>query len=161
MLRYVRAVPDIRPARSDELEQLPALEEASDTLFLSLEIGPLPPPGTVESLRAALVVLVAGDPPARFPRIDRLDDGAAHLEQLAVHPDHGRQGIGRALVMAACRWAGEAGYPSSRWPRTATCPGTVPSTRPPGSSRSDRSTSGAGPAAGPARSRSWPAWWPG
>jgi GNAT superfamily N-acetyltransferase len=111
MLRYVRAVPDIRAARPDELEQLPALEEASDTLFLSLEIGPLPPPGTVESLRAALVVLVAGDPPVGFIRIDRLADGAAHLEQLAVHPHHGRQGIGRALVLAACRWAGEAGYP--------------------------------------------------
>ena len=106
MLRYVRAVPEIRSARPDELEQLPALEEASDTLFLSLEIGPLPPPGTVESLRAALVVLVAGDPPVGFTRIDRLADGAAHLEQLAVHPDHGRHGIGRALVTAACGWAG-------------------------------------------------------
>jgi GNAT superfamily N-acetyltransferase len=102
-------VPEIRPARPDELVRLPALEQASDTLFLSLQIGPLPLPGTVESLRAALVVLVAGDPPVGFIRIDRLD-GAAHLEQLAVHPDHGRRGIGRALVMAACRWAGEAGY---------------------------------------------------
>jgi GNAT superfamily N-acetyltransferase len=109
-VHYLRVVPAIRTARPDELDRLPELERASDTLFLSLEIGPLPPPDTVEALRAARVVLVAGDPPLGFVRVDDVD-GEAHLEQLAVHPDHGRQGIGRALVMAACRWAGEAGYP--------------------------------------------------
>jgi GNAT superfamily N-acetyltransferase len=106
---YVRAVPVVRTARQDELAQLPALESASDTLFLSLEIGPLPPPDSVEALGAARVVLVAGDPPIGFVRVDDVG-GEAHLEQLAVHPDHGRQGIGRALVQAACRWAAAAGY---------------------------------------------------
>jgi GNAT superfamily N-acetyltransferase len=101
----------IRPARPEELVLLPELEVASDTLFLALGIGPLPPPGTVEELAAALVVLVAGVPPVGFARVDPLA-GSAHLEQLAVHPDHGRRGTGRTLVRAACRWAGAAGYPT-------------------------------------------------
>ena len=102
-------MPAIRTARPAELVLLPALEQASDTIFLSLRIGPLPPPGTVEAIGAARVVLVAGDPPVGFVRVDDRG-GEAQLEQLAVHPDHGRQGIGRALVQAACSWAAEAGY---------------------------------------------------
>jgi GNAT superfamily N-acetyltransferase len=99
----------VRPARPEELTLLPAVEMASDTLFLSLGIGPLPAPGTVEDLARGLVVLVVGDPPVGFARIDLLA-GGAHLEQLAVHPDHGRRGLGRALVRAACAWSAAAGY---------------------------------------------------
>jgi GNAT superfamily N-acetyltransferase len=99
----------IRPARPEELVLLPELEVAADTLFVSLSIGPLPPPGTPEELGSALVVLVAADPLAGFARIDQLA-GGAHLEQLAVHPDHARHGTGRALLQAACRWAERAGY---------------------------------------------------
>jgi GNAT superfamily N-acetyltransferase len=32
-------------------------------------------------------------------------DGTPHIWQLAVHPDHGCRGLGRALVEAACHWA--------------------------------------------------------
>lgn len=99
----------MRPARPGELALLPALESAADTLFASIGIGPLPPAGTVAELAAALVVLVAGEPPAGFARIDAVAAGA-HLEQLAVHPDHMRRGVGRALLRAACRWAADAGY---------------------------------------------------
>ncbi len=101
---------DIRPVRPDELALLPALESAADTVFASLGIGPLPGPGTVAEFAAALVVLVAGDPPVGLCRIDRIGDGA-HLEQLSVHPDHARRGIGRALLRAGCGWAAAQGYP--------------------------------------------------
>ena len=99
----------IRPARPDEMALLPPLETAADTMFDALDIGPLPGPGTVEEFSAALVVLVAGDPPVGLCRIDALA-GGAHLEQLSVHPDHAGRGVGRAMLRAACDWAREAGY---------------------------------------------------
>jgi GNAT superfamily N-acetyltransferase len=99
----------IRPARPDELALLPALEAAADTMFEPLGIGPLPGPGTVGAFAAALVVLVHGDPPVGLCRIDGIA-GGAHLEQLSVHPDRGRRGIGRALLRAGCDWARAAGH---------------------------------------------------
>ncbi len=99
----------IRNARPDELALLPPLEAASDTLFQALAIGPLPAPGTEAELGAALVVLVARDPPQGFARIDDLA-GGAHLEQLSVHPDHARRGLGRALLKAAVAWAAAQDY---------------------------------------------------
>ncbi len=98
-----------RRVRADELALLPALEAAADTMFESLGAGPLPGPGSVEDYAAALVVLVAGDPPIGLCRIDRVG-GGAHLEQLSVHPDHGRHGAGRALLRAGCTWAAGEGY---------------------------------------------------
>jgi GNAT superfamily N-acetyltransferase len=55
------------------------------------------------------MVLVAGDPPVGLCRVEGID-GTAHLEQLSVHPDHGRRGIGRALLRAGCAWAKAHGY---------------------------------------------------
>jgi GNAT superfamily N-acetyltransferase len=102
----------VRPIRPDELALLPDLEAAADTLFEPLGIGPLPGPGTVDAFAAALVVLVAGDPPVGLCRIDAIDGlvPGAHLEQLSVQPDHAGQGIGRALLRAGCVWAAEHGY---------------------------------------------------
>ncbi len=102
----------MRVVRPEELELLPPLEAAADTLFAPLGIGPLPGPGTVEEFAAALVVLVAGDPPVGLCRIDGVphEPASAHLEQLSVHPDHVRRGIGRALLRAAIAWAADHGY---------------------------------------------------
>ena len=99
----------IRPVRPDELPLLPALEAAADTLFGSLGIGPLPGPSTPQQFGAALVVLVAGEPPVGLCRIDAVGD-LAHLEQLSVHPDHTRRGLGRSLLRAAVEWAASHGY---------------------------------------------------
>jgi GNAT superfamily N-acetyltransferase len=99
----------IRPVRPDELALLPALEAAADTMFAPFDHGPFPGPGTPEDFAAALVVLVAGDPPVGLCRIDALGAGA-HLEQLSVHPAHGRRGAGRALVRAGISWAAASGY---------------------------------------------------
>lgn len=100
----VHADSSVRPVRAEELALLPAVEAAADAMFAPFDHGPFPGPGTVEEFAAALVVLVAGDPPVGLCRIDALGDGA-HLEQLSVHPDHGRRGIGRALLRAGIDWA--------------------------------------------------------
>ena len=106
--------PLIRSVRPDELTLLPDLEAAADTMFEPLGIGPLPGPGTVEEFAAALIVLVAGDPPVGLCRIDGIGTvtvGIAHLEQLSVHPDHAGRGIGRALLRAGLWLGRRQGYP--------------------------------------------------
>jgi N-acetylglutamate synthase-like GNAT family acetyltransferase len=34
----------------------------------------------------------------------------AHLEEIDIHPDHGRRGLGTKLVSHVCRWAARTGY---------------------------------------------------
>ena len=63
----------------------------------------------MEEFAAALVVLVAGDPPVGLCRIDGIA-GGAHLEQLSVHPERAGRGLGRALLRSGCDWAAAHGY---------------------------------------------------
>ena len=105
----VDADSSVQPARADELVLLPTLEIAADTMFGPFDHGAFPGPGSPEEFAAALVVLVVGEPPVGLCRIDGIGDGA-HLEQLSVHPEHGRQGIGRALLRAAIDWSQAQGY---------------------------------------------------
>lgn len=54
---------------------------------------------------------VARDPagtPVGFALVEWLD-GEPHLDEIDVHPAHGRRGLGRALVAAVLDWAREAG----------------------------------------------------
>jgi len=37
-------------------------------------------------------------------------DGLLHLEEISVHPSHGKRGIGTRLVHAVCEWAKQKGY---------------------------------------------------
>jgi GNAT superfamily N-acetyltransferase len=36
--------------------------------------------------------------------------GSPHIEEVSVHPDHGRRGLGRRLVETALAWARTAGH---------------------------------------------------
>ena len=56
-----------------------------------------------------LWVALAGDSPVGFAHVELREPRAAHLEELDVHPDHGRRGLGRRLVAAVCEWASNAG----------------------------------------------------
>src|SRR5262249_4079601 len=65
----------------------------------------------LENARRAghLWVAVADDEPVGFAHVEMLEPGVAHLEEIDVHPDHGRPGPGTRLVMHICRWAAAAG----------------------------------------------------
>jgi GNAT superfamily N-acetyltransferase len=43
--------------------------------------------------------------PVGFAHVELLEPGAAHLQELDVLPEHGRRGLGRALIAAATAWA--------------------------------------------------------
>jgi GNAT superfamily N-acetyltransferase len=45
-----------------------------------------------------------------FAHIEVVEPTAAHLEEIDVHPQHGRRGLGTKLVRAICTWAIGAGY---------------------------------------------------
>ncbi|MFF0869573.1 GNAT family N-acetyltransferase [Nonomuraea sp. NPDC003560] len=101
----------VRWAAPDELAGLISVELAADKLFE--QAGIVFPAGTtmVEDVTDATSVLVEGDPPAGFALIGRVD-GNLHLDQLAVHPDHMRQGIGGRLVEAVADHARAVGAPA-------------------------------------------------
>ncbi len=94
----------IRSARPDEFAWLRKIEFEADRMFESVGIGPFVNDEREDHLGQAALVLVGGDPPVGFACVE-LVDGVPHIWQLAVHPDHGRRGLGSALVRAVCEWA--------------------------------------------------------
>lgn len=101
--------PQIRPATPVEYPALIEIEEAADRLFDLAGYGETPGPASVADLAEAQLLLVAGDPPVGYARLEMVD-GRAHLEGLSVRPSSMRRGIGSALVNAACDEATKAGY---------------------------------------------------
>ena len=102
----------IRVARPDELELLVAIERAAGESFRSvgMDLVADDDPGSVEELASyaesgrAFVSVDAHDRPVGYLLLDVID-GAAHVEQVSVHPDHARRRIGRALIEQAVTWA--------------------------------------------------------
>ena len=107
---------DVRPAEAKDLPLLAEIEGAADQLFTSV-FGDLDwEPPTDGEVRAAEpgFLLVAGDPAVGFVHVLFLDD-AAHLQQLAVHPESMGRGVGTALLDGACAEARRRGLtPRSR-----------------------------------------------
>jgi len=103
--------PTVRPAAPSEFGLLRAIELESDQLFATVGIGPFANDDAHDRLREVAVVFAAGDPPVGFVSVD-IVDGCAHIDQLSVLTDHGRRGIGRALVDHAVQWARATGLPA-------------------------------------------------
>ena len=114
----------IRDARETDLAQLPAIEQAADALFRTLpdaaererDADPERNRGvSVETFRERFaegrlwVAVDAGDRPVGF-LMAGIVDGQAHLEEMDVIPEHGRRGIGTALMERGCRWVTETGF---------------------------------------------------
>jgi len=106
----------IREARFDELAALQGIEAAAGRRFAEIGMREVADdePLSEESLRdyvsngRAWVAVDEMDQPVGYLVADSLD-GNAHIEQVSVHPDHGRQGIGRSLIDHLAAWAKEQG----------------------------------------------------
>ena len=102
----------IRAARADDLPVLVEIERAASETFrtLGMHLVADDDPGTVDELAPyaadgrAFVSAAPDDQPIAYLLLD-LVDGAAHIEQVSVHPFHARRGLGRALIEHAASWA--------------------------------------------------------
>jgi predicted N-acetyltransferase YhbS len=109
----------IRQARVEELPLLQEIERASGELFAEIGLNrvaedePLPLDFLRDQQRLGLVWVAAdaSDRPVGSAATRELD-GALHIEEIAVHPAHGRRGLGKRLIETLCDWARGQGYPA-------------------------------------------------
>ena len=99
-------------AKRDHFEQLQEIELAAAALFPEEDV-----PEHIRSTATSLddlasaqadgmlwAALSSDATPVGFA-INRVVDGSAHIQEIDVHPDHGRRGIGTALIHSVCTWA--------------------------------------------------------
>jgi ribosomal protein S18 acetylase RimI-like enzyme len=106
----------IRPATADELPALQDIERAAGAAFRALgmvAIADDEPPAldVLEHYRRAGRAWVAcddGDRPVGYLVCEPVD-GALHIEQVSVHPDHAHRRLGRTLLAYAAERAREEG----------------------------------------------------
>jgi ribosomal protein S18 acetylase RimI-like enzyme len=97
--------PRIRPVRQEELLALREIESAAGLCFAAVGMpeiaadAPLPVSVLDRCRRAGFAWVAVGpdDQLAGYLVADPLD-GSLHVEQVSVHPDYARRGIGRALL---------------------------------------------------------------
>ena len=103
-------------ARRRDLPLLASIELAAATLLrghapesVLAEVTPLR--DLEEARRQRLLwVALADDVPVGFAHVKLLEAHSAHLDELDVHPRHGRRGVGRQLVLTVCEWAERGNY---------------------------------------------------
>ena len=106
----------IRAPRPDELERLRDIERAAGQLFADAGLPDIAAhePDSIESLTeyvdAGHAWAIADDDDVVGYAVVDILDGLAHLEQLSVHPDFGRRGLGAQLLEHVCGWASDEGF---------------------------------------------------
>ncbi len=114
--RAVAASYPIRPARVDDVPALAGVERAAATMFGPYGLAELfSETSEVAKLEAAardgrLWVATSFDGTVVGFALAAVVGGVAHLDELDVHPDHGRRGVGRALIDTVIRWARAHGH---------------------------------------------------
>jgi ribosomal protein S18 acetylase RimI-like enzyme len=104
----------IRPARRSDLPLLQDIERAAGEPFRTLGMSAVsddepPPLDLLDDYRRAgraWVAVESDDRPVGYLIADEVD-GAAHVEQVSVHPSAARRGVGRALIDHVADWAGD------------------------------------------------------
>jgi GNAT superfamily N-acetyltransferase len=103
-------------ARAADVEALPQIELSAATMLR----GHVPPSILEESipepeLRQAqqegrLWVALADDVPVGFALVKMLAEDLPHLHEMDVSPQHGRRGLGTALLKAVFEWLARSGH---------------------------------------------------
>ena len=112
----VNAAYRIAGARPRDLPLIAHIERAAATLLAGHApadvLDEVTPEQELQRAQCAgrLWVALKEDTPVGFVHLELLETDAAHLEEIDVHPDHGRRGLGTRLVQEACDWAGRSGY---------------------------------------------------
>lgn len=98
-------LPDIESAAGELFSQFPALANLPDGVTSLEEFQ--------ESQQNNLLWVAAlpSGKPIGFAQV-YIVDGLVHLDEIDVHPDYGRQGIGRKLVQTVIEWAQSEGIPA-------------------------------------------------
>ncbi|HYN97770.1 MAG TPA: GNAT family N-acetyltransferase [Pilimelia sp.] len=123
----------IRVAGRDELDRLREIERAAGECFRDLGMAevaddePLPVAVLLAYQRAcrAWVVADPADRPVAYALADRVD-GSIHVEQVSVHPDHSRKGLGRSLLEHLAEHAAADGAPALTLTTFADVPWNAP-----------------------------------
>lgn len=108
----------IAAARPKDLARLAAIELAAARLLVGhAPESVLGETTSLDDLKQSqrvgqLWVALADDVPVGFAHVELIERDAAHLEEIDVHPDHGRRGLGAKLVLQVCDWAASHGYES-------------------------------------------------
>jgi len=109
-------MPDIRPARPDDLASVEALVQAAYAPYIPLigqEPGPMLDDYAALIAKGCVHVLVEGDEVAGL-LVLLPDNGAMLLDNVAVRPDRHGRGHGRALIAFAEKTARERGFKALR-----------------------------------------------
>ena len=107
---------EITRARPDDLKFLAAIELAAARMLVGhAPEAVLNEATSEEELQKAqrcghVWVALAGDLPVGFAHVKVFEPSVVHLEEIDVHPEYGRRGIGTQLVKAVCEWATVSNY---------------------------------------------------
>ncbi len=123
----------LRAARSEDLAVLREIERASGQRYRDFGLDQVADdePASIDVLAGyanggrAWTAVNDDDIPVGYVLVDDVD-GAAHIEQVSVLPEHQGRGLGRALIDRAERWAADRGITAL----TLTTFGHIPWNRP-------------------------------
>ena len=109
---------NVRLARAEDIPLLGPIELAAGRLFVEIGMADVADgePTEVEALRAGLAgghlwgVADDRDAPVGFALTKPLD-GCLYLNEISVHPEHGRRGLGSLLLDAVAAQARAEGFP--------------------------------------------------
>ena len=105
-------------ARPEDISSLPAIELAAAKLLLGYAPKKILEETTsLDELHHAqrlglLWLALHEDRPAGFAHVKLIEPNAVHLQEIDVHPEHGRRGVGTELIRGVCDWAAKARFSS-------------------------------------------------